>query len=521
MLKIGKLLHHHPPPFICSMIINLKAGICVCLLFALLTGCSHNHDDDHSHEESEGGAVLSYTLYSNNIELFVEFKPLVVGSKTDFAAHFTVLGESFSPLTSGKVTVSLVVGGKELSETAEAPSSPGIFRLGLTPTQAGTGKLVFDIVTKDFTDQMIIDNIIVYTNEQAVAEAQLPEPSADDISFLKEQAWLIEFAHEPVVKTTFTDVLKTTGQILHAPGDQSIVSANASGYVKLLGSSTIVGSSVTRSTAMFSISGGDLSENNLDARYIEAKINYDKAVADVERAKKLVEDNIISKADFLRYQNTLELAEIAFKTTSKNYSSYGQAILSPLNGYVTSLLVKDGQYVEAGSPLAVVSTNRKLLLQAQVSSRHANKLAAMTSANLKPVGTEQVISIAELNGRRIAYGRSTTASSAFLPVTFEFDNPGDLVPGSAAQVYLKTAPINDVLVIPVSALMEQQGNHFVYVQTGGERFQRRDVTIGASDGQRVHIISGIVEGERVVTKGAYQIKLSSVSGAFPEHGHEH
>ena len=85
------------------------AFINVSLLITLLVGCSHTHDDNHSHEESEGGAVLSYTLYSNNIELFVEFKPMVVGSKTDFAAHFTVLGESFSPLTSGKVTCRNIV----------------------------------------------------------------------------------------------------------------------------------------------------------------------------------------------------------------------------------------------------------------------------------------------------------------------------------------------------------------------------------------------------------------------------
>jgi membrane fusion protein, heavy metal efflux system len=45
--------------------------------------------------------------------------------------------------------------------------------------------------------------------------------------------------------------------------------------------------------------------------------------------------------------------------------------------------------------------------------------------------------------------------------------------------------------------------------------------LGANDGLNVQILSGVSEGERVVTKGAYQIKLSQASGALPAHGHEH
>jgi multidrug efflux pump subunit AcrA (membrane-fusion protein) len=76
-------------------------------------------------------------------------------------------------------------------------------------------------------------------------------------------------------------------------------------------------------------------------------------------------------------------------------------------------------------------------------------------------------------------------------------------------------------VIPVSALLEEQGVFFAYVQTEGESFQKRELKLGASDGEWVHILSGITEGERVVTTGAYQIKLSTASGTMPAHGHEH
>jgi membrane fusion protein, heavy metal efflux system len=45
--------------------------------------------------------------------------------------------------------------------------------------------------------------------------------------------------------------------------------------------------------------------------------------------------------------------------------------------------------------------------------------------------------------------------------------------------------------------------------------------LGGNNGEFVEVLSGISEGERVVTKGSYQIKLSTMSGALPAHGHEH
>jgi membrane fusion protein, heavy metal efflux system len=96
-----------------------------------------------------------------------------------------------------------------------------------------------------------------------------------------------------------------------------------------------------------------------------------------------------------------------------------------------------------------------------------------------------------------------------------------MIPGSFAEVYLKTVPIYNALVIPASALVEEQGIYYVYVQTGGESFEKREIKLGANDGEKVQVISGLAEGERIVTKGAYQIKLAQASGAMPGHGHEH
>jgi multidrug efflux pump subunit AcrA (membrane-fusion protein) len=160
-------------------------------------------------------------------------------------------------------------------------------------------------------------------------------------------------------------------------------------------------------------------------------------------------------------------------------------------------------------------------LQANVSQKYFNKLSSITSANFKTAESDKFLGTQELNGKVVSFGKSISENSPFIPVTFEIDNTGNLIPGSVAEVYLKSFPIPDALVIPVSSLIEEQGSFFVYVQTEGESFQKREVKLGASDGINIQLLSGVSEGERVVTKGSYQIKLSTASGTLPAHGHEH
>ena len=104
---------------------------------------------------------------------------------------------------------------------------------------------------------------------------------------------------------------------------------------------------------------------------------------------------------------------------------------------------------------------------------------------------------------------------------FEIDNKVDIIPGSFIEIFLITTEVKDALIIPLSALLEEQGHYYAYVQTSGEGFQKRNLKLGSNDGEYVQVLSGIKENERVVSKGAYQIKLATMSGKMPSHGHEH
>lgn len=484
-------------------------------------GHDHTDEHDHSHEQpAEAPPMLSYTLYSEQMELFVEFAPLVIGEEINFLAHFTLLGEVFRAMEEGEVRISLEVAGKEVSMISDSCKVPGIFSLKLVPPRVGLAKLVFDIKTSSFTDQLIIDNLEVFGDSEVI-HPNGEQAHENEISYLKEQAWKTEFATVLVSKRPFHDIIKTNGKLVSAPGDEVIVTSKSSGIVVFAGTNIIVGSEVQPGKLMFNIAGAGLSEDNIDSRFKESKLQLDKAKADFDRATALVADKIISQKDFQSVKLQYERANIEFNRIAESYSSNGKAALSEAHGFIKNVLVNQGEFVEAGTPLAVISRNKTLLLQANVTQKHFDKLKTIKSAKFKLAGNDHVFSTDDLNGKLISYGRSFTPQSPFIPVNIELDNTGDLISGSAAEVFLETTEIPDALVVPVSSLIEEQGVYFVYVQTGGESFIKREVKTGVSDGLHVQLLSGVKEGERVVSKGAYNIKLSSASGSLPAHSHEH
>lgn len=509
----------------------LSMAALLCILF----GCTYSHEVEGGHPHDEHGnhttpaeptlEPLAYTIYTDKTELFVDFKPLFVGQESRFAAHFTALGDLFKAIGEGSVTLSLKNGETTAqSITAEKPEVPGIFRLLMTPKQAGTYSLVFDIKTPAYTDQITIEDVTVFPDEKTAmaAQGEAEAGGSTDISYLKEQAWKVEFANAPAKVQPFSEVVKTSGQILAAPGDEAVVVAQISGIVTFTGKNQVTGSPVAAGASMFTVKSTEVVQSNLGAAVAEAENNLASAKKNFERASELVKDKIISEKEFLEAKRQLENAQtqLANVSVSKKFNQSRQSVSAPISGFLKNVLVENGAFVQAGQPLATISKSKRLLLRADVSQKYFPKLATFNAANFKTADGDRVYSTRELNGRVVSTGKSAAAGSPFLPIHFEIDNVGNFVPGSVVEVFLQSGS-SPSLVIPTSALLEEQGVFYAYVQTGGESFQKRELKIGASDGMNVQVLSGIAEGERVVTKGAYQIKLSSASGTMPAHGHEH
>jgi membrane fusion protein, heavy metal efflux system len=89
------------------------------------------------------------------------------------------------------------------------------------------------------------------------------------------------------------------------------------------------------------------------------------------------------------------------------------------------------------------------------------------------------------------------------------------------NLFVETARVENTLSVPGAAIVEEDGRPIAFVQLSGETFEKRDLELGIRDGNQVQVLSGLTEGERVVTKGAYAVRLASVSSAIPAHGHVH
>ncbi|MDR2917253.1 MAG: efflux RND transporter periplasmic adaptor subunit [Tannerella sp.] len=497
-------------------------NLVLALLTAIaVTSCSQKPggtSEEHDHDEN-----LFLTAYNNDFEVFAEATPFVVGQQSDILAHFSHL-ENFKPLKEGQITVSLIIGTDEVHQTVDKPLRDGIFQFSIMPATIGTGKLIFDITTSDKTSQIILSDIKIYDDEHDAQHAAVDAvvESSNGVFFSKEQSWKVDFATEEIKYEPFGQIIRTTAQIQPSQIDEKVVVAKASGIVLFSNDDIVDGKAVNAGQSMFSIESGGLADNNMDVRYNEAVAEYNRAKADYERKKELAKDRIVSERDLLETETAYKNAEIVYNNLRKNFSSGKQVISSPMNGFIKQVLVRNGEYAEAGQPVLIVSQNQDLLIKAELQPKYFDVLSNIASANLKVMNSNLSYTLEELNGKVISFGKSTDLNNPLIPVVFQVRNSIGLLPGSFVEMYIKLQTNNHALVVPNGAIVEEMGTYFVFVQLTPEYFEKRLVKKGTTDGFRTEILEGISENERVVSKGAILVKLAQASGALDAHsGHVH
>ena len=339
----------------------------------------------------------------------------------------------------------------------------------------------------------------------------------DEIMLAPEKAKAAGVASEVIQPKAFRQVIKTSGEVQAAQGAESVVVANVAGVVSFQRAVT-EGMQIGKGATIMTISASKLQDGDPAER---ARIAYESAKADYDRASRLVESQIVSQKEFNAIKEKYENARLAYEALAKNQTKGGVAVAAPIGGYIKNLLVKEGDYVAVGQPLATVTQNNRLFLRADVSERYYKYLNGISSANFKTPYDNQVYELEALNGKLLSVGKAAGSGSYYVPVTFSFDNKGDIIPGSFVEIFLLSQQQENALVLPIEALTEEQGLYFVYLQNCEESYKKQEVKIGASNGVEVQILDGIHPGDKVVVKGAYHVKLASAGNALPAHSHEH
>lgn len=492
------------------------------LAFAACSKHSHENTDPtasaHQHE-NEGS---QYTLYSDQYEFFIEHPPLLAGEEVEFLVHLTDLS-TYKACSTGHV--SILIDG--VSVTSGQPASPGIFTLPFIPKKEGAFHAEF-IYNNGELKEEVEEHVHIYKDDEAIHAAEAgngghshEEVIVGEITFLKEQAWKSQFLVKEIKPEPFRTVIATSGEIVSMPGEKKNVTANGQGIVRFADTQLVQGSPVKKGQILFTLSSETLVEDNVKLRYEEAKNRLENSRNQYKRHQVLQEKEAISEKQYQESRSAYVEDSLRYYSLASNISDGGIKVMAPVSGTIHELRVSDGEFTEPGMILAILSTNRNLMLRADLPQQYFGHLKQIETAHFRPAYSDRVFTVEEMNGSLLAAGVSVAENNHYLPVIFQLENDGNLLEGAFAEVYLLTSAKKDVLSVPASALGEEQGGHYVYIQVTGESYSKRYVNRGQHNGLFVEITSGLHPGDRVVTEGNTLIKAASMSTGEISDGHAH
>ncbi|OZA27166.1 MAG: hypothetical protein B7X91_09340 [Hydrogenophilales bacterium 17-64-11] len=480
-----------------------------------------------AHGHGSGGEKLTH--FTDRSELFVEFPRLVVGEKAAFAAHLSRLPD-FRAITADKITLRLSGDGQpDEVFTVERPSQPGIFRPEATPKHAGERELAIEVSTPEFTVTHELGPVTVYADRKA-ADA---EPAADDdgIVFTKEQQWKVDFATAEVVTRPIRAAVAATGSVRARPDGEAQLTAPTAGQVQPAGAFPRLGQAVKKDQVLVYLVprlGGETDLATLRASADKARVEHELARQELARAEALYREEIVPEKRLLAARAAEAAARAESRAAQQRLGQYSGAgggipVRAPVAGTLAEVRVSPGAYVQEGALMFHIADRSALWLELRVAESDAARLASPTGAAFRVAGDERSVEIIPgRNGRLIAVGGVVDASTRTVPVVFEFTATDRHLPiGMAVQAQVFAGGARDAVAIPASSVLDEGGMDVVFVQAGGESFERRTVRLGAREGDWVEVLDGLMPGQRVVSRGAYLVKLASTGTAQIGHGHAH
>lgn len=484
-----------------------------------------------SAEEPE---ALSITRWTEKTELFAEYPPLVVGESSRFAIHLTRL-DTFKPLTDGTVEVQLR-GGSDAPEVfrVAAPSRPGIFGVDVKPTRAGKRELVVVLRSPGLSDEHRVGEVHVHA--KADAGRTVAADTGEDvpgISFLKEQQWSLDFATSVVREQSVRESIRVPARLEARPGGAADVVAPIDGRLTRVPDLPL-GASVTRGQELARLLPppavpGDLP--HLQRARAEAQTTLALATRDRQRAERLTSAGAAPQKRLDEARSAEDRAEARLAAADASLAQYNAArsggitgadglfvIRAPVRGVIARRDATNGANVTAGTVLFRVVDTANVHVVGQVPEAESARVRTVSAAEMEVAGRRDRVPA----GRLASIGKVLDPDSRTLPITFVADNRELGLPvGQTVVLHLLMEPAPPQPVVPAEAVVDDAGRPIVFVQREGETFERRAVSLGPRSGDLVQIVDGVKAGDRVVTRGAYLVRLASLSTSVPAHGHVH
>nr|WP_246525785.1 efflux RND transporter periplasmic adaptor subunit [Geomobilimonas luticola] len=292
-----------------------------------------------------------------------------------------------------------------------------------------------------------------------------------------------------------------------------------------------LGDSVAAGQALATLDSVELGEAL--NRYRQSKTKLALAQSNMDRIKGLVEKKIAARKDILQAETDFKTAQAELHTDEERLSLYGVSssdlagdnhkrlllpVRSPIGGIITEKHAIVGELSDPSKSLYTVADLSSVWVLVDINEKDLAKVHKGQGA----IVTVGAFPDMKLKGRITYIADLVDEATRTVKARVEVANPGrKLKPEMFATVELAlAADAPPVVAVPEDALQDLDGKKVVFVAEQEAEFAARQVQAGRTAGGMVEIVSGLEEGERYATKGAFILKSELKKGeVVDEHGH--
>jgi membrane fusion protein, multidrug efflux system len=301
---------------------------------------------------------------------------------------------------------------------------------------------------------------------------------------------VLKVAVHEVQPQPFVETLSATGTLRAEEGVE--LQAETSGKVVRINFQE--GAAVRRGALLVKLNDADL-RASLD-RYV-----YGRQLAEARerRYAALLAQKVVTQQD---YDATLGELNVQ-KANVDLYAAQIEKteIRAPFDGVVGLRYVSLGAYVNAATRIATLQRLEQLKIDFAIPEKYSGRVRAGAPIQFTVAG-----GLRHYSGRIFAIDPRIDTGTRTLLLRAVCDNPdGSLLPGAFANVTLPLEEIRDALLVPAEAVMPGLEEKNVYVMAGGVA-QRRAVETGARTASSVHVLSGLSQGDKVITSGLQTLR---------------
>jgi RND family efflux transporter MFP subunit len=411
----------------------------------------------------------------------------------------------------------------------------------LTLDEPGIWEMSIDLSGPDGVAMVVLPGLEVHAEAHDAAHAEVA-PVPDGIHFLKEQQWRIRLGTERVTRRRLVERLVLPGQVIAKPGSSAVVVAPIAGRITQpsaspfprLGDRVEAGRVLAWLEPRFSEAAARLAE--LEAGRAQAATAFEQAQTVFDRVRQLAAEQAKSQRELQEAAAELAMARARWDAATALQSTYRRTdgssadfgatlpmmeLRAPIAGVINRMTAGAGEVVGSDAVVFQIIDPESVWLEVRIPESSLARLEVAREAFYERPDALGQYTIIEAAAERFL-GMELDSATRTAPLIFEVRNrDGALRVGQSLRLHLATASAEETLALPDAAIVEAGGQPLAFVQVSGETFEQRDLVLGLRDGPWVQIIAGVEEGERVVTDGAYVVRLASLSSVLPAHGHAH